>query len=309
MRRECLFSRGLAGALAFVLSVVVVGTSRAEVVVPSAIDTAQLDVIERDVTLFAEGEVVEKKFTGSLGADLNTHFMSYGFDVWGAGNNWGSRGTLNVWGDFNVDLDIVNLNFGIWADYNNNAANSLGGNVQEVDVYVGVTLPFSVFEAGDIIDRASVGLTYQEWYYGGQTEKIVDISLAFDDTDLIMEGFALNPSVVFHFRTQGAGLGEGLAVVIGVEPSIDVLESDSTPISVSFPVSVGFGDSTFYGSSGYAFFSAGATVSMGMNFIPAEYGAWSASASVAWYNTDPAAIGNPQKDTITGRIGIAVDLP
>jgi hypothetical protein len=75
-------------------------------------------------------------FSGWLSFDLNSHFVSYGSDVWGGGTSWG-RGVFNpsfelAWATPVKGLSAV---VGTWWDVNNNLPSSIGGYLQEVDIW------------------------------------------------------------------------------------------------------------------------------------------------------------------------------
>src|ERR1700754_3550366 len=60
--------------------------------------------------------------SGDLGVSYNTHFISYGLDVWGGGGDfYGDRSTTFIYGDFFLKLtDSLTFSFGAWADVNDN---------------------------------------------------------------------------------------------------------------------------------------------------------------------------------------------
>ncbi|QDU34720.1 hypothetical protein KS4_27940 [Poriferisphaera corsica] len=65
---------------------------------------------------------------------------------------------------------------------------------------------------------------------------------------------------------------------IGVNPTFDLLQSESLPITFSTPMTIGFGDGGYYdstdGGSDFGYADAGITASMPLEFIPKEYGDW-----------------------------------
>jgi hypothetical protein len=249
----------------------------------------------------------DKRISGTVGVDLSSHFISYGFDVWGDGSSW-SRPSFFVWTEVNVDFDFMTLTAGAWSDVNNkeDATDPIGGKIQEIDVYVGVGFEF---------DRFSFGVTFQEWYYG-ITEGILDFAVGYDDSDLLMEGFAFNPSIVWHNRIYGEGLDRGAALVFGIEPSFVVVESADYPVTLSIPVAVALnmtsirGDNDLYdGSTGdFAYASVGATVGVPLSFIPSQYGDWEAAANLTYYMTSSSRIGNPRDNFLTGMLSVAVSF-
>lgn len=232
-------------------------------------------------------EKVEKKVvSGTLSLDVNTHFISYGLDVWGAGTEW--RDCL-----FNPSLELTlalggNFNFiiGTWWDVTDNTDSSIGDSVDEVDVWGGFG-----YTAGPV----SLTLLYQEWMYAGDSERIVDFTIGVDTF--------LHPSLTVHGRVDGIGsIGQetGCAFVLGVEEGFD-----AGPVTFSFPVAVGFMTDNFQGGDGgFGYVSAGANASVPLPFLPGD---WSAHAGVTYYHTNGDVIpSNPDEDFVTGNAGITL---
>jgi hypothetical protein len=254
----------------------------------------------------AEEEASGPKITGVAGLDLNTHFISYGYDVWQAGNDFGNRATVNPYAELKLDFDLLYVKVGTWWDVNSNATSGLGGQLQEVDVYYGVFVP---------VDKFTFGVTYQDWLYGGSVEKILDFTVSFDDSEYL-GAFALRPSFTAHkllgggdvFNAAGTQVKDsGWAYVFGLAPGLTVLESEAWDLNLTFPVTVAFGDGSFYAEGGFAYFSSGVAASVPLKFIPAKYGAWSVGASLVYFVTNNDAIPTNKDDNfLTGKIGFSV---
>lgn len=242
-----------------------------------------------------------KMVSGVFGFDWNSHFISYGFDVWGAGTSWGLS-TLNPYAELSFALPAdFSVTFGTWWDVNDNAVSGIGGDLQEVDVYLGL---------GWSYDRFSAGLTYQEWYYGGGVERILDVTVGFDDSDLLIDGFAFSPYIVFHNRVgdRGLGLKTGTVFVLGVEPAFTVLDTGNITVDLAIPVAIGLATDGYHGGQGgLAYVTIGAQASMPLSFIiPEGYGDWALSAGVNYYHTPSNVTTNADEDFITGNVGISV---
>ena len=271
---------------------------------------AQMDVDATDTTsrettpdLVAEDfeSDDEPKISGTFGIDYNTHFVSYGFDVWGAGTEFWEDNTLNPYVELGLDFDRFSVTAGIWFDINDNAAASIGGDIQEVDFYYGVSTGYEDF---------TFGVTYQHWHYGGGVEQVLDLDIGYDDSGLWGdEDFALNPSFRYHDRLASSNIGgdsNGAAFLFGIEPALDLIQSEEYPVGVSIPVTVAFGTDDFYADSGYAYLSVGAQFSVPLEFIDTAYGEWSLGAGLTFYQTDEDAIGNADDNFLTGNIGVSV---
>ncbi len=224
--------------------------------------------------------------TGSLSLMVNTHFISYGFDVWGAGSSW-SEPIFNPAIELNFDLGSGwTFILGTWWDVNDNAVSSIGGSaVQEVDVYGGF---------GYTTGIVSFTVLYQEWLYGGGSERIVDFIVAFDTI--------LNPSLTIHGRVDGEDLGleEGIVGVLGIEEGFD-----AGPVTFTFPAAVAFATDNYHGGDGgFAYASLGANLSVPLPFLPGD---WSFHTGVTGYYTNPDVIPtNPDELFLTGNAGITL---
>lgn len=221
--------------------------------------------------------------TGTLSFIADTHFISYGSDVWGAGNDWDDvlfHPSLEL--AFNLGNGLSAI-IGTWWDVNDKADSSLGSNIQEIDVWAGLS-----YTTGDL----TFTLLYQEWIYGGDAERIVDFKIAYDHF--------LAPSLLVHGRVDdGHGLDTGVAGVLGIGPSIE-----AGPVTISFPVSVAFVTEDFHGGDGgFAYASAGVSASIPL----VEH--VSLTLGVTGYYTDDSVIPNNPDDTfITGFAGIVISF-
>jgi len=260
--------------------------------------------------VFVEHDEVEMKISGAAGIDYNTHFILWGYDVWGQGDTWGAKSTLNPWAELSFDLGTFTATVGTWWDVNDNAPPSIGSQIQEIDMYYGISTSWEDF---------SFGIMYQDWYYGGSTEKVVDFTVGYDDSEIWGGDFALNPSFTAHRLLSGGEItgvkDAGWAFAAVIEPGFTLIESETMPVDVTIPVAVLFGDDDFYADSGVASVSVGAIFSMPVSCIPSEYGEWTMTAGVTYYMQDddalpnPAAGGiNPDDEFLTGTIGLSLSF-
>jgi len=246
------------------------------------------------------GAFAADKVSGDLSVSYNSHFVSYGADVWGAGDSFfGTNPTTFVNANLNFAVtDEFSIFLNGWGDLNHNAPSSIGGSIQEIDFNIGASYTFGCVTAG---------IAYGSWNYAGDEEQIVDLSLAFDDTGLIAPDFALSPSVTWHFRVDGNGAqAKGSAVALAIGPSFPLGEyaTLTIPVGVTF-----FLDDDFQGgtSGGYAYSYLGASVGVPLTFIDNAYGDWSVNFDLTGYTTKSSAIpGNVNKNFVTGAVGLSV---
>ena len=224
--------------------------------------------------------------TGTLNLNYNTHFVSYGQDIWGAGNDFGDRGTFNPSFELNFDLGGgFKAILGTWWDVNSNADSNIGDAIQEVDVWAGV---------GYTTGKLAFTLMYQEWLYASQSERIIDFKIAYNDG-------LINPSLLFHGRVDGAEpFDTGLVTVLGIAPGTTV-----GPVALSFPLQVAADTDNFHGGdAGFSFASAGVTASVPLDFLP---GKWALNASLIYYYTNDEVIPvNVDESFLTGSIGLGL---
>ncbi|RBP47952.1 hypothetical protein DES53_101752 [Roseimicrobium gellanilyticum] len=225
--------------------------------------------------------VEEKPFiTGNLSLFYDTHFISYGQDVWGVGNDWGEwffHPSMEL--DFQI-TDSLQFYVNVWADVNDQIEGDIGDYVQEIDVNVGFYYT---------LDKFKFQLGYGSWNYASQTEHIIDGKVTY------MDGL-INPFVAVHGRVgiDIPGYDEGVVAQVGVAPSTAL-----GPVTLSFPITVSFDTDGFHaGDGGFAYVSAGVGAS-----IPIHKQI-SLSVGATYYHTQDDVIPNADEDFVVGSAGI-----
>jgi hypothetical protein len=222
--------------------------------------------------------------TGNLTLTYDTHFISYGQDVWAAGNDWSD----SLFHPF-LELDF-NLGKGwqfyvnTWWDINDNAESSIGGDIQEVDVNVGFYYT---------LDKWKFALGYGAWIYGGQVEHLIDGKVSYNDG-------MINPFLVLHGRVaDDISFDTGLVTQVGIAPS-----KTFGPVTVSLPITVSFDTNDFHGGDGgFAYASAGLGASIAIvDHVTLNLG-------VTYYHTERTVFpGNPEEDFVTGSAGVTISF-
>ena len=233
----------------------------------------------------------EDVISGILKLDFNTHFVSYGVDVWKDGSSM-SDPTFNPMIElaFALPADLT-FTLGTWWDVNSKIPSALGGRIQEVDVWTGLSYTY---------DKFTVGVTYQAWMYGGTTEDIVDVKFAYDTL--------LSPSLTVHNRIDAGASGgnTGTVLVLGLSHSVE-----AGPLTISFPVNIAyFLEDDFHGGTdnGFGFASVGVAASLPLTpYIGGSFGEWALNSGLTYYFTDDEVIpGNPQDNFLTASLGLSV---
>jgi hypothetical protein len=228
--------------------------------------------------------VKEEPFmTGSLSLMYETHFISYGQDIWGGGASWDDS-LIHP----NLELDF-NLGGGLqfyvntWWDVNNLGTTNIGSYIQEVDVNVGFYYT---------MDKWKFQLGYGAWFYGSQTEQIVDAKVSYNDG-------LINPFLMLHGRVaDGLALDTGLVTQVGIAPGTTV-----GPVALTFPITVSFDTDNFHGgSAGFGYVSAGISAS-----IPVTKHV-SVGLGATYYHTNDSVIVNPDSDFVLGSAGMTVSF-
>jgi hypothetical protein len=219
-------------------------------------------------------EEKEPIFTGVLTLAVNTHYVLYGQDIWAGGSNTFNDILFNPSLEFTINLGgNFKLILGTWWDVNSQGADSnIGKYVQEIDLWAGIS-----YTAGPV----TFSVIYQEWMYGGISERIVDAKVAVDTF------FA--PYVLVHARVDGEGLKQGVVGVIGGSHSFDL-----GPVTFTIPLSAGFATDGFYGGgSGFAYVTTGLGVSAPVPFVPGD---WTFGVAANYYHTNDSVIPTNEDD-------------
>ncbi len=185
-------------------------------------------------------------------------------------------------------LSSVDLGVGIWGSYQSEKTLSDGNGAEalyEMDYYPSLTLARS--------NGIETSLTY--YFYTSpngafSTVQQIDLGLAYDDSALL-GAYAFKPYATFSFETDNTSFGtakKGGYVELGGEPSVDLTcpydEGGLYPVTLSMPVAIGMSMYDYYndGSSNntFGFASIGATASIPLAFVPADFGSWSLSTGV-----------------------------
>ncbi len=232
------------------------------------------------------------KLSGFLALDFNSHFMSYGVNVWGADTE--SIGDKILFQpSFGLEFEVAEgsaVYGGVWGDINNIAPSSIGGKIQEVDIWLGYYFPVGDF---------TIDLTLNQWYYGGETEGTFDVTVSYD-------AIALAPYIVAHHRFDPNGAQfKGTIFEVGAT----LYEFDYESFSFSFPAAFAFALDDYYvnGEDGYAYSLIGANFSVPLS-SSGEYGDWDLYGGLTFFHTDKDFTGNAKSTYLTGSIGVGLSF-
>jgi hypothetical protein len=229
------------------------------------------------------------KVSFSIGSDFTTAYFFRGILQERNGFIWQPYGgvTFKLAQDIGDGvIDNIDLSLGSWNSIQSNKtfATSSPSNWFESDVLVGVTMGLWGF--------MSTNLTYAAYTFPNGAYAVtqeLDWTTTFNDSSLLGP-FALNPSVLFAFELDNTSFGnvnqEGIFVGLGAKPGMVLFEEEKYPLTLALPLSLGLSLDNYYdeGPGGrdqtFGYFDVGLAASVPLAFIPSDYGAWSASASV-----------------------------
>ncbi|QDU33525.1 hypothetical protein KS4_15750 [Poriferisphaera corsica] len=241
---------------------------------------------------FAEPGVIEEltattEASSKWSFEANTHFTT---EYWFRGISQGKQNVngLIVQPSAAVTYQVneqVSTTFGVWSSF---SSQDRGGESAwyEADLTAGINFALS--------DTLSFDATYiwlENPAGGGEFNQELDVSLAFDDTGMweeagiVIPGFeGLQPYGLVAFETSsaadGIGNADGVYLEIGISPSILIIESESTPITLSVPVTFGLNLNDYYqtGSNGdgdfFGYASVGFHASMPLDDVIQMDGSW-----------------------------------
>ena len=260
-----------------------------------------------------QAQADDPKFSGSLGFDYNSHFISSGKDVWSTGGNPDALFNPSAGFDFNFGNGF-GLYTGIWADVNSETASSIGGDIQEVDIWVGGYYTY---------EKWTGNIALQQWYYGGETEGIIDFTVSYEHW--------LSPYIKFRNRVEqngasggvgGAAGGQQLGTIVIVGGSYGFSGEFAMPESLSFTIPFALGFSVhdgYYGKeaavgtaapkdrdSGVSFLTTGLHASLPLDFVPEGFGGWDFHGGINIYHTPKSVTGNPKATFLTFTTGLGM---
>ena len=225
--------------------------------------------------------------TGNLSLNLDSHFVSFGADVWGGGDKL--KAVL-----FHPSLELnkaVTENFklilGTWWDVNDQASqattSAIGKRVQEVDVWVG-----AAYTTGILTTTA----LYQQWMYAGANEQAGELKFSVDTL--------FKPSLLIHERFA-TGYKNGTVAVLSASYDLK-----AGPVGISFPVAVEWETKGYHGGTkaGIGYGSVGVSGSVPVDFISKDA---TFSVGVTGYATNKDLTPSNPKDTfLTYTTGINI---
>ncbi|MEL7087058.1 MAG: hypothetical protein AAGL98_01220 [Planctomycetota bacterium] len=212
---------------------------------------------------------------------------------------------------FEVSGQQVDFTVGTWQSIHSRNTGDQGdgaGNWYESDLYASLGTAIN--------DQFYVSGTFTGFYSpNGAFQDIEEIAfgLDYDDSELLGD-WSVAPYVFIAFETRDAGGTEDIYLEFGGELGLPFIESEDLPVDLSFPFAIGFSIDDFYTDDGgdneaFGFLLVGAAAAMPLDFIPADYGTWTATAGidVLFLNSDANLNDSSSDVEIIGKVGIGVE--
>ncbi|MEM9418174.1 MAG: TorF family putative porin [Planctomycetota bacterium] len=209
-------------------------------------------------------------------------------------------------GDTGVDLTI-----GTWQSIHSAGTGAVAGGPSrwyESDLYAGVGY--------DINDQFSVSATFTGYYSPNNAFSDIEeiaFGVGYDDSEALGD-YAFAPYALLAFEIRDAGGSEDVYLELGGEFSAFFIESEDLPVELSFPVALGLSIDDYYTDAGgdnefFGFFKVGVAAGMPLDFIPSDYGVWSASAGLDLYfvNDDAGLLDDGDDFEIAALLGVGME--
>ena len=220
---------------------------------------------------------------------------------------------LQPYFEMNIDLyegdgilQSLGIVLGSWSSFHFDDPPSVraGGDPSrwyEADIYAGLSLGLA-----DTWSLSAIYTAYMSPNGAFTTVQDVNFTIGYDDSGcweqiVQIDGFAgLQPWVSFIAELDNqadagngfpgaGGTEEGVALLVGITPSMTLIASEDMPVTLTVPVTAGFSIEDYYerikpsGSvddDNFGYVEVGLVLSTPLAFIPADYGEWEVYGSV-----------------------------
>lgn len=244
----------------------------------------------------------------SLGADVVSKYIFRGFELEEDGL------IVQPYAEFVAGIaDGIDIYAGIWNSVHSNTQGDNNTKWFEADIYAGVSIGEAVLGVPFALDINYTNYTSPNDAFGQYEE--IGVTLAYDDSSnaVSFDPYAL---VAFEFGTDTPGDDDNIYLELGGSFAFELIESETYPVSLEVPLTLGLSLDEFYvDDSGdnefFGFFSIGGNLSVPLEFIPREYGQWSASAGLTLFLLNDNAVGLDDGDNenfnIAASLGFALE--
>ncbi len=194
--------------------------------------------------------------------------------------------SLSLYESEETQVHGVAVGVGVWNSFQSEKtfADQSPSNLYETDWY-----PTLSVDLADGVNFTTIYYFYTSPNGAFDTVQEIEFDLAWDDSELLGR-WAMAPWVAFALETDRTSFGNhrGSAVVLGVEPTLYEVDSETFPLAFSFPVELGLSIDDYYEEPGrsndtFGYLSWGLTANLPITSIPERYGSWSFSVAGKGY--------------------------
>jgi hypothetical protein len=224
------------------------------------------------------------------------------FKLWDGVPTFGNLAlTIGLWNSLHggpTGIDGPNADPRVWyeADFYTKVGWTMFEDVSAAIVYTAYMSPNDFF---DTVQELAVGLGFNDGKYTGK----------------LLEGFALNPSILVAFEVKNqadAGADKGVYLQAGLTPSYTFNPGSAYPITLSVPLLVGLSLDDYYefgtgDDSTFGYFQGGVGLSVPLAFIPSSFGTWQlkTGVNVLRLGDNLRDVNSRDRTEIIGTVGIA----
>ncbi len=247
--------------------------------------------------------------TWSLGVDVVSTYIFRGIEQEDSGL------ILQPWAEVGAPIGDTGLDFflGTWNSFHSvdtGAIDSSSSEWYESRIYTGVSYDIEKFTLTGIFTNYSSP--------NGAFEDIEELAFkaSYDDTEMFGD-FAFAPYALLAFEVKDNGGSEDIYLELGGAFRTSLIESENMPVELSFPFALGLSVDDYYvdadgDNETFGYFKIGARASLPLDFIPADYGLWKATAGLDLYfvNDDAGLRDNADDDDdfeIVALIGVSME--
>lgn len=187
-------------------------------------------------------------------------------------------------------IQSFSLQAGFWGDLNSSgpraAKDSDWKHFTEFDWDVGFIVNFA--------ERLSLSSYYLQYFSPSDAYdlgRFINSTLSFNDAGLIGDNFSFQPHFTFLYELPAAGRPgfrpNAWYLEPGISPNYTLFKKSKTPVTLALPLTVGLGE-RFYNGNAYGYTSVGPQVTVGLGFIPENFGRWNSSFGYRYFHLGEA---------------------
>jgi len=251
--------------------------------------------------------------TGSLkweaGADIVSTYMFRGIEQEDSGLIF--QPFVQVTAPIEIAGTSVDFTLGIWNSIHSVGTGAVAGgpsNWYESDLYASLSYVIN--------DQFTAAVKFTGYYSPSNAFADVEelaFELNYDDTEVFGD-WAFAPYVLVAFETRDQGGTHDIYLEIGGAFGAPFIESEKLPVELTFPFVLGLSLNDYYTDATgdneiFGFLKIGVLAEMPLDFIPSDYGTWTAQAGLDLYfvNDDAGLLDDGDDFEIVAKVGARIE--